>query len=276
MRDVGLVNHDEPIARLFTQGMVQKGGVAMSKSRGNVVGAIEMAERYGADTGRLYTLFAAPPERDLEWSEQGIEGAARFLNRIYRLVEKHAGSLRAVAIDWSAPVDFAAASAKEKVLMRKTHQTLKRVTNDFEARWHFNASIALVMELVNEIHAQEPLEEGVSPAILKRVLGITTLMLYPMTPHIAEEMWEMLGNPRTISQGKWPAYREDLTREEQIEIIIQINGRLRGKMLVDEGLSEDETRERALNDPRIVPLLAGKKIVKVVVVPKKLVNIVLQ
>jgi leucyl-tRNA synthetase len=276
MRDVGLVNHDEPIARLFTQGMVQKGGVAMSKSRGNVVGAIEMAEQYGADTGRLYTLFAAPPEKDLEWNEQGIEGAARFLNRIYRLVEKHAGSLRTVAIDWGAPVDFGAASAKEKILMRKTHQTLKRVTNDFEARWHFNASIALVMELVNEIHAQEPLEEGVSPAILKRVLGITTLMLYPMTPHIAEEMWEMLGNPRTISQGKWPAYREDLTREEQIEIIIQINGRLRGKMLVDEGLSEDETRERALNDPRIVPLLAGKKIVKVVVVPKKLVNIVLQ
>ncbi len=276
MRDVGLVNHDEPIARLFTQGMVQKGGVAMSKSRGNVVGAIEMAEQYGADTGRMYTLFAAPPERDLEWSEQGIEGAARFLNRIYRLVEKHSGSVRDVAIDWSAHIDFVQASAKEKILIRKTHQTLKRVTNDFEGRWHFNASIALVMELVNEIHAQEPLDQGVSPAILKRVLGITTLMLYPMTPHIAEELWEMLGNSRTISQEKWPAYREDLTREEQIEVIIQINGRLRGKILVDEGLAEDETKEQAQGDARIAPLIAGKKIIKVVVVPKKLVNIVLQ
>ncbi|MGH9611690.1 MAG: class I tRNA ligase family protein, partial [Bryobacteraceae bacterium] len=276
MRDLKLVEHDEPIARLFTQGMVQKGGVAMSKSRGNVVGAIEMAEKYGCDTGRMYTLFAAPPEKDLEWNEQGIEGAARFLNRIYRLIEKHSVSLRDVVIDWSARSDFAEASAKEKILIRKTHQTLKRVTNDFEMRWHFNTSIALVMELVNEIHAREPLGEGVSPAILKRILGITAIMLYPMTPHIAEEMWEMLGNSGTISQEKWPAYRDDLTREEQVEVIIQINGRLRGKILVDEGLAEDETKERAQGDARIAPLIAGKKIVKVVVVPKKLVNIVLQ
>ncbi|HEY6903782.1 MAG TPA: leucine--tRNA ligase [Candidatus Acidoferrales bacterium] len=276
MRDLKIVEHDEPISRLFTQGMVQKGGVAMSKSRGNVVGAIEMAEKYGCDTGRMYTLFAAPPEKDLEWNEQGIEGAARFLNRIYRLVEKHAGALRSAAMDWGAHVDYGAASAKEKVLMRKTHQTLKRVTNDFEGRWHFNTSIALVMELVNEIHAQEPLDQGVSPAILKSVLGITALMLYPMTPHIAEELWEMLGNPRTISQEKWPEYSEELTREERVEVVIQINGRLRGKILVDESLAEDETKERALEDARIAPLIAGKKIVKVVAVPKKLVNIVLQ
>lgn len=276
MRDVGLVNHDEPITRLFTQGMVQKGGVAMSKSRGNVVGAIEMAEQYGADTGRMYTLFAAPPEKDLEWSEQGIEGAARFLNRLYRLVEKHASSVRGIEVDWNAHIAFADASAKEKLLIRKTHQTLKRVTNDFEGRWHFNTSVALIMELVNEIHAQEPLDQGVSPAILKRVLGITAMMLYPMTPHIAEELWEMMGNSRTISQEKWPAYREDLTREEQIEVIIQINGRLRGKILVDEGLAEEETKQRAQGDARIAPLIAGKQIVKVVVVPKKLVNIVLQ
>jgi leucyl-tRNA synthetase len=276
MNEMELVNHREPIKRLFSQGMVLKDGVKMSKSKGNLVGAIEMADKYGCDTGRLYTLFAAPPERDLEWSEQGIEGASRFLNRIYRLVEKHAGTVRSLVIDWSAGVDFAGASAKEKLLIRKTHQTLKRVTNDFEVRWHFNTSIALVMELVNEIHAQEPLDQGVSPAILKRVLGTTALMLYPMTPHVAEELWEMLGNPKTISQEKWPAYRENLTREEQVEVIIQINGRLRGKILVDEGLGEDETKERALGDARIAPLVAGKRITKVVVVPKKLVNIVLQ
>jgi len=276
MRDLGLVDHGEPIGRLFTQGMVQKGGVAMSKSRGNVVGAIEMADKYGCDTGRMYTLFAAPPEKDLEWSEQGIEGSARFLNRVYRLVEKHAARLPAEAVDLDQPTDMAKATPKEKILVRKTHQTLKRVTNDFESRWHFNTSVALIMELVNELTAQEPLDQDISPLILKRVLSALILMLSPMTPHIAEELWQKLGNATGLAKEKWPRYREDLTREEQIEIIIQINGRVRGKILVEAELSEDETRERAVNDPRIAPLIAGKQIVKIIVVPKKLVNIVLR
>ncbi len=276
MRDLGLVSHDEPIARLFTQGMVQKGGVAMSKSRGNVVGAIEMAEKYGCDTGRMYTLFAAPPEKDLEWDEQGIEGAARFLKKLFRLVEHHAPRLRAVEVELVSKTDLTNATAKEKLLVRKTHQTLKSVTNDFEHRWHFNKSVALLMELVNELHGQEPLDADLNPVILKRILDVMALMLAPMAPHIAEELWEMLGNTGGISKAKWPRYREDLTREEQVEVIIQINGRLRGKMVVDANLSEDDTRERALNDPRIAPLLAGKQIVKVIVVPKKLVNIVLR
>ncbi len=276
MRDLGLVNNDEPIARLFTQGMVQKGGVAMSKSRGNVVGAIDMADKYGCDTGRMYTLFAAPPEKDLEWNEQGIEGSSRFLNRVYRLIEKHAGPLKSIAVDWNASVDLASATPKEKNLIRKAHQTLKRVTNDFEIRWHFNTSVALIMELVNELSAQEPLEQDVSPIVLKRVLAMLVLMLAPMTPHIAEELWEILGNSTTLSRESWPLYREDLTREEQIEIIVQINGRVRGKFLVDDSASEDETRKRALNDPRIAALIAGKEILKVIVVQKKLVNIVLK
>ncbi|MGA8145181.1 MAG: leucine--tRNA ligase [Candidatus Acidiferrales bacterium] len=276
MRDLGLVEHKEPIARLFTQGMVQKGGVAMSKSRGNVVGAIEMAEKYGCDTGRMYTLFAAPPEKDLEWDEQGIEGSARFLKKVYRIVEQHAARLRSVQVDLVSKTDLTNATAKEKTLVRKTHQTLKSVTNDFEHRWHFNKSVALLMELVNELQAAEPLDVDLNPVILKRILDVMALMMAPMTPHIAEELWEMLGNEGGISKAKWPRYREDLTREEQIEIIIQINGRLRGKMVVEENLGEDETRERALADPRIAPLLAGKQIVKVVVVAKKLVNIVLR
>ena len=276
MRDLGLVNHDEPIARLFTQGMVQKGGVAMSKSRGNVVGAIEMAEKYGCDTGRLYTLFAAPPEKDLEWDEQGIEGAARFLNKLYRLVAKHAERLRSIQTDLTQRTDLTSATAKEKFLVRKTHQTLKRVTNDFEVRWHFNTSVALLMELANELHDHEPLDVDISPMILKRCLEVLLLMLSPMAPHIAEELWEKLGNAGGIGRVKWPRYREDLTREEQFEVVVQINGRLRGKILVDDSMSEDETRERALNDPRIDVLIDGKQVAKTVVVPKKLVNIVLR
>jgi leucyl-tRNA synthetase len=276
MRDMGMVNHDEPITRLFTQGMVQKGGVAMSKSRGNVVGAFDMAEKYGCDTGRLYTLFAAPPEKDLEWNEQGIEGASRFLNKVYRLVAKQVERLKPVQVELTSKTDLTNATAKEKALVRKTHQTLKRVTNDFESRWHFNTSVALVMELINELHVQEPLDVDISPVILKRVLQVLVLMMSPMTPHIAEELWQKLGGEGGISKAKWPRYREDLTREEQFEVIIQINGRLRGKILVDDSMTEDETRERALNDPRIKVLIDGKPIAKIVVVPKKLVNIVLK
>jgi leucyl-tRNA synthetase len=276
MRDIGMVKHNEPIARLFTQGMVQKGGVAMSKSRGNVVGAIDMADKYGCDTGRMYTLFAAPPEKDLEWSEQGIEGSSRFLNRVYRLIDKHAARLKSVPLDLDAKIDMAAATEKEKSLVRRAHQTLKRVTNDFEARWHFNTSIALIMELVNALSAQEPLDQDISPEILKTVVCLLVAMMSPMTPHIAEELWEMLGNAGGLTKQGWPAYREDLAREEQVEVIIQINGRVRGKMLVDAELGEDELTERALGDERIRPLLDGKQVVKTVAVPKKLVNIVVK
>jgi leucyl-tRNA synthetase len=191
-------------------------------------------------------------------------------------VEKHAPRLQGVEIKLDSQIDLAKCTPKEKSLVRKTHQTLKRVTNDFESRWHFNTSVALVMELVNELQAQEPLDVECSPLILKRTLAILALMLSPMTPHIAEEVWQMLGNPTGLTKQKWPTFREDLTREEQLEVIIQINGRLRGKTLVDDGLSKEETQERAVNDPRIAPLIVGKEIVKVIVVPGKLVNIVLK
>ena len=276
MRDLGMVTHNEPIARLFTQGMVQKGGVAMSKSRGNVVGAIDMADKYGCDTGRLYTLFAAPPEKDLEWSEEAIEGSARFLNKAYRLVAKHADRLRKIQTDLTQKTDFSAANAKEKLLIRRTHQTLKRVTNDFEARWHFNTSVALLMELVNAFQAQEPLETDVNPMLLKRGLEILVLMMAPMTPHIAEELWEMLGHAEGLSKAKWPAYREDLTKEETYEVVVQVNGKVRGKILAQEGWDEEETSQRAQSDPRIAEIIRGKQVVKVIVVLRKLVNIVVK
>jgi leucyl-tRNA synthetase len=271
MRDLGLVNHDEPITRLFTQGMVLKGGVAMSKSRGNVVGAHEMADKYGADTGRLYTLFAAPPEKDLEWSEESIEGAWRFLNRVYRLIERHADSLKSVK---AAASNTSSATEKEKKLLRKAHQTLLRVTSDFETRWHFNSAIALVMELTNEIYACEPLDDGVRPEVQKEVLQFLTLMLAPMTPHIAEEMWEILGHSNGLWTVRWPAANAELAKQDHVEIPVQINGKLRGKLKVTMGIGQDEIVATANGDAAISAHLAGKSIVKIIFVPDKLLNLV--
>jgi len=271
MRDLGLITHNEPAARLFTQGMVQKGGVAMSKSKGNVVGAEDMAEKYGADTGRLYTLFAAPPEKDLEWSEESIEGSWRFLNRVYRLVERHAEAVRGVQ---GGNVDAATVSQKEKILLRKAHQTLRRVTSDFETRWHFNSAIALIMELTNEIYLQEPLEKDVRTEVQKEILELLTLMLAPMTPHLSEELWEMLGHSGGLWTAGWPAFDEALTREDEVEIPVQVNGRLRGKVKVAVGAGEEEVVKLAQADAVIVPHLAGKRIAKRIYVPNKLLNLV--
>jgi leucyl-tRNA synthetase len=275
MRDLKLIENREPVKRLFSQGMVLKDSRAMSKSHGNVVGAIDMADKYGCDTARLYTLFAAPPEKDLEWSEQGIEGCSRFLHKVFRVVARNAGRLRGVKAATAGEVDLSTASPKEKILLRRAHQTLKRVTNDFEVRWHFNTSVALVMEMVNELQSQEPLEEGIRPEVLKKILQMLTLMLAPLAPHLGEELWEMLGNSGGLAKVSWPSFREELAKEERFEVVIQINGRLRGKILVEDGLGEDELAERALSDPRIAHLLTGKRVAKTVVVPRKLVNLVL-
>jgi leucyl-tRNA synthetase len=268
MRDLGLIKHNEPAARLFTQGMVQKGGVAMSKSRGNVVGAMEMAEKYGADTGRLYTLFAAPPEKDLEWSEESIEGAWRFINRVFRLVDRHAAALRNV----KSSSDVAGASEQEKALLRKTHQALRRVTQDFELRWHFNSAIALIMDLYNESHA--PLEQGVRPEIAKHVLEMLTLVLAPLTPHLSEELWEMLGHAEGLSNRSWPAFDPELARDEEVEIVVQVNGRVRAKLKVAAGLGEADLVPKVLAEPAVAQHINGKRVVKQIVVPDKLVNLV--
>jgi leucyl-tRNA synthetase len=285
MRDLGLVNHDEPIARLFTQGMVQKGGVAMSKSRGNVVGAMEMAEKYGADTGRLYTLFAAPPEKDLEWSEESIEGSWRFLNKVYRLIDRHRASLSAIAAQQAHPQlggvssvscrsDLANLSSTEKSLLRIAHQTLQRVTLDFESRWHFNSAIALVMAFYNEINDREPLENTVRPELRKELLELLVLMLAPMTPHLAEELWEMLGHSEGLSKAAWPAFDQELARDEEVEVVVQVNGRVRATLKVAAGLGEAELVPKALAEPAVARHINGKRVVKKIVVPDKLVNLV--
>ncbi|HEY6944012.1 MAG TPA: leucine--tRNA ligase, partial [Candidatus Acidoferrum sp.] len=274
MRDLGLVKHDEPIARLFTQGMVQKGGVAMSKSRGNVVGAEEMAQKYGADTGRLYTLFAAPPEKDLEWSEESIEGCWRFVNRVYRLIERHG---EAIANAGSFDFGRSPMSEKERELIRRTYQTLQRVTSDFETRWHFNSAIALIMELTNDIYALEPLEQGVRPEVRKEVLEMLTLMLAPMTPHLAEELWEILGHPDGLWNAQWPILvtgQLELAREDEVEIPVQVNGRVRGRVKVPAGSAEPEVVRVALTLPTIAQHVNGKRVIKQIYVPDKLLNLV--
>jgi leucyl-tRNA synthetase len=288
MHDLGLVDHVEPIARLFTQGMVQKGGVAMSKSKGNVVGAEDMCDKYGADTGRLYTLFAAPPEKDLEWSEDSIEGAWRFLNRVFRLVTKHAAALTGTAnpggapdetpsqhlAPGAAPATFENLSTPEQALLRKTHQTLRRVTQDFETRWHFNSAIALIMELTNEIYSHEPLAQNIRPEIVRQALENLTLMLAPMTPHLAEELWEQLGHKHGLSAEAWPRFSEEFARENEVEVVIQINGRVRGKLKVPAGAAQDEVVTLARADASVVTYLANKEIKKIIFVPDKLVNFV--
>jgi leucyl-tRNA synthetase len=271
MRDIGLVNHDEPIKRLFTQGMVLKGGTAMSKSKGNVVGAYDMAEKFGADTGRLYTLFAAPPEKDLEWSEESIEGAWRFLNRVFRLVDKHSLAVRGVA---NGKYDTASLNEKEKSLLRKAHQTLSRVTSDFETRWHFNSAIALVMELTNEIYAAEPLESSIRPEVRKEVLELLALMLAPMTPHLSEELWEMLGHAEGLWKAGWPAHNKEFAREDEVEIPVQVNGKVRGRLKIAAGAIEDAVVALAQQDSAIALHLAGKRLVKKIYVPDKLLNLV--
>jgi leucyl-tRNA synthetase len=273
MRDLRLVKHDEPVKRLFCQGTVLKGGTAMSKSKGNVVAAMEMAEKYGCDTARLYTLFAAPPEKDMEWSEQGVEGCSRFLHKVFRLFEKHASRLKETQAV-GGNVDFASATEKEKALLRKAQQTLKRVTHDLEIRWHFNSSIALLMELVNAIQTQEPLEQDARAGVIKEVFELLALMLAPYTPHLSEELWEMLGHAGGLGKVRWPEYSEELAREEQFEVVVQVNGRVRGRVLVEDGLGEEELVRLALSEPKIAPYVSGKRVIKRIVVPNRLVNVV--
>jgi len=264
MRDLGLITNDEPVTRLFTQGMVVKDGAKMSKNKGNVVGADFMVEKYGADTGRLFVLFAAPPERDLEWQDAGVEGMYRFLSRLYRFVTRNAE--RAVRSD--AP----AAGADTKAL-RRLHQTVKKITEDFESRWHFNTSIAAAMELLNEL---VPVESQLSGTALREILEKMVLVVSPFVPYVAQEMWEELGGANQVLREPWPSYDPDLAREDEVEIPVQVNGKLRSRIRAPFGAPREELERLALADEKIAALLAGKQIVKIIVVPDQLVNIVVK
>jgi leucyl-tRNA synthetase len=305
LRDFGLVDFPEPFTNLLTQGMVvkethlcsrdgflfpeevQEGGTCkkcghpvqvgrtekMSKSKKNVVEPDPLVEKYGADTVRLFCLFASPPEKDLEWSEQGVEGSFRFLNRVWRLIDERAGISKIAELphkEWDLPEDL-------RSLRRKTHMTIKKVTEDIENRFHFNTAISAVMELVNLLYQNEEKMEGTDPftlGVLREALESIIVLLSPIVSHICEELWERLGHTDSVSKVSWPEYDLEAIRDEEVLIVIQVNGKLRGRIMVGIHASEEEVKEAVLANQRVQEFLKDQTVRKFVLVPKKLVNLV--
>jgi len=272
LRDTGLLKVDEPYRNLLTQGMVIKDGSKMSKSKGNVVDPDELVKKYGCDTIRVFCLFASPPEKDLDWSDQGVEGSYRFINRLWRLVIKFSDKLN----------DLPPLNGKQnltdsiKDMRRKTHQTIKKVTEDIEQRFHFNTAIAAVMELVNKIYQieEKELKFPLSRSVLREALDSTILLLAPFVPHITEELWEKMGHQGSIFKHPWPTYDREIIKKEKIIIVIQINGKLRSQVEVVPGLSDTKIKALALENKKIEELLKNKSIKKIIIIPNKLINIV--
>jgi len=286
-RDLGLVEHAEPFDHLLTQGMVLKDGVVMSKSKGNVVDPDEIVERYGADALRLYVLFVAPPEKEVEWSDAGIEGAFRFLGRVWRLADRLIPALAGAPPPGGLTFDDG-----ERAMRRRTHVTVDRVTRDIVPRMHLNTAISATMELVNDLYAfcdargvrttgrdDEPAPSFDRPettAVLREAIEALVRLLSPFTPHLSEELWERLGHDDGIVAASWPAFDPAVAREEAIEVPVQVNGKVRARVTVGRGASEDEMREAALAAPGIEAFLAGQEVVKTVVAGGRLVSIVVR
>jgi leucyl-tRNA synthetase len=286
LRDVGLVQFDEPFKRLLTQGMVLKEGAVMSKSKGNVVDPDDMLDRYGADALRLYVMFVAPPEKEVEWSDSGLEGSFRFLVRVWRLVDHWAETIRGHEI--GAGLDER--NDAERALRRKTHETIRRVTVDIEERMHLNTAVSALMELVNELYAFSEktvhggparhtapvgtVERAQTVGVLREAIDALVLMLSPFAPHAGEEMWQMIGHPEGLAKAVWPSFDEAVARADEVVVPVQINGRIRARLTVRADVSEDELRDLALADPIVTNHTAGKTIRKVVIAKGPLVSVV--
>ena len=270
LRDEKLLDFDEPFQNLLTQGMVIKDGAKMSKSKGNVVSPEEIIQKYGADTARLFILFAAPVERDLEWSDQGVEGAFRFLNRVWRIVAHFEDAIKEGIDDY----DRSTLTAEEKSLRRTLHQTIKKVTEDVGERFMFNTAISAVMELVNAFYAFQ--EKPVHPGLVRELSFALVKMLAPFAPHITEELWSRMEGKGSVHDARWPKFDRAAIVEDEVEIVLQINGKVRDKLKVPANIEPQEMEKLALAQPKVVELTAGKTIVKVICVPKKLVNIVVK
>ena len=273
MRDLGLIVNDEPAQRLFTQGMVIKDGSKMSKSKGNVVSPDDMVGRYGADATRMYALFAAPPDRDLDWQEDGVAGVSRFLGRVWRLVEKYAPVARTAG---DGPVKAEGAVAVK--LQRKLHQTIAKITQDFEGRWHFNTCVAAIMELVNDMQgADAQLAAGeVPPTVIRELLRSLVLLLAPFAPYLSAELWELLGEKSSVLRAPWPQSDPELAKENEVEIPVQINGKLVTLVRVAAGADAKTIEAAALADEKVQGRIAGKTVAKVIVVPGRATNLVVK
>jgi leucyl-tRNA synthetase len=303
LRDLGMIGQDEPFTNLLTQGMVKKETVhcpthgwlfpqqekdttcqlcgspvtigrkeKMSKSRKNVVDPDELIETYGADTIRLFCLFAAPPERDLDWSEEGVQGSFRFLARVWRMVHSHLDSIRGA----ETRSEYDALSNFLKSLRRKTHQTISRVTEDIEERFHFNTAISAIMELVNAIYLLDQ-DDGAEPqrnAVLGEAIETVVVLLSPIAPHICEELWLTLGHDVSLLNTPWPQYDQEAASEEEMVIVVQVNGKLRSKITVPVSMPEEEIKRLAQQDERTQQWIEGKDLKKIIYVPRKLVNLV--
>jgi len=288
LRDVGLVTFDEPFTRLLTQGMVLKDGNVMSKSKGNVVDPDDMLAKYGADPLRLYVMFVAPPEKEVEWNDAGLDGSFRFLVRAWRMVDHWAETIGGEGI----PACGDDCTPSERELRRKTHETIRRVTVDIEERMHLNTAVSSLMELVNELYkfsegtVHGAPSRGEAPhgrterpqtlAVLREAIDALVLMLSPFAPHTAEEMWANLGHAESLSKAAWPSFDAEVAKAEEVVVPVQVNGKVRARLTVPAGLSDDELRTRALADPSVQAHIAGKTVVKVVIAKGPLVSVVVK
>jgi leucyl-tRNA synthetase len=267
LRDEGLLHADEPFTCLLTQGMVLKDGAKMSKSKGNTVDPQGLIDRYGADTVRLFTMFAAPPEQSLEWSDSGVEGASRFLKRLWKQVHEH------VSAGSCGPLEPATLDAAQKARRRAVHATIAKVSDDIGRRFTFNTAIAACMELLNELgRAGDDSAQG--RAVMQEALEAVVLMLSPIVPHITHALWKALGGEPAVIECRWPVCDRNALVQEELTLVVQVNGKVRGKVSVPADAGQDAIESRVLEEPNVRKHLQGKPVKKVIVVPGKLVNVV--
>ncbi len=269
LRDLGYVKIDEPFARLLTQGMVIKDGSKMSKSKGNVVDPEELIRKFGADATRLFCLFAAPPEKDMDWSDKGIEGSYRFLSRLWRLVTETKDQMQA-----AGRTDVRPPQSVEP-LKRKIHQTVRKVTDDVDKRFRFNTAIAAMMELVNDLYrAKETARTSEEFSVIREAVESLLVMLSPFVPHITQELWEILGNKEVLFNVPWPDYDAGWAEEQEVTIAVQVNGKLRSTITVSKDTEQPDVEAKAMSEPNVKRFLEGATLKKVIYVPNKILNII--
>jgi leucyl-tRNA synthetase len=273
LRDLGMVKVDEPFTALLSQGMVIKDGAKMSKSKGNVVDPDDLIRTFGADTARLFSLFAAPPEKDLDWNDHGVEGASRFLNRVWRFVVAHSDALKIASRRASPTTD------EGRAFRRTIHETIRRVTDDIERDFHFNTAISAVMELVNAIYAFESaaadrMAGGERAALLREAVETVLLLLGPIAPHVSEELWAQLGHRDSLFEQPWPTPDAGALVRKEVTLVVQVDGKVRSRLQVDVDAPEERIQRLALEDDKVQPWVRQRAVERVVVVANRLVNIV--